>query len=247
MGFFRDLFGGASGKRAANAGADAASAYTNSGYGNYRDNVGQGYDKADSILSGYEAPGKQAYSQYADAIGANGAGGYQNALANFNADPFRQGQADAASRAIRSTFRRYNAQGMGNSGTAGAAVGRVGSDIYGQQVADYRNRLMGLGQQGAQFGTARASNAIGRGEAMGGSYVNQNNALANIEQQRQQSIYGAQQAGMNNLMKGLGAIGGMAISGFAPGAGGASAFGNMRNALMGPQNQGGWNTTVMPG
>jgi len=244
MGFFGDLFGGSSGKKAANAGAEAASAYTNSGYNSYRDNATKGYGQSDSILSGYEQPGKQAYSQYADSIGANGAQGYQNALSNFNADPFRQGQDDATARAVRDTYRRYNGQGMGNSGTAGAAVGRVGSDIYGSQVADYRNRLMGLGQQGAQFGQQRAQNAIGQGEAIGGSYIGQNNQLAGIEQQRQQNIYQAQQGGMNNILKGLGFVGSAAMSGFAPGAGGQTTFGNMRNALFRPSGQSGWNTTT---
>jgi hypothetical protein len=238
MGFFGDMFEGASGKKAANAGADAASAYTNSGYQNYRDQVGGGYGNADSILQGYEAPGKQANSLYAGSIGALGTQGYQNALSNFNADPFRQGQADAAGRAVRDTYRRYNGQGMGNSGTAGAAVGRVGSDIYGQQVADYRNRLMGMGQQGMQIGSQRAQNAIGQGEAMGGSYVNQNNQLAGIEQQRQQNIYQAQQQGQNNLMKAVGSAAQLATMGFAPGLGGATAFGNMAG-MFGGGGQGG--------
>lgn len=231
MAFFADLFGGKSGIKSANEAAAAQTSYTNEGYGKQRENLTQGYGQADTILSGYEKPGQQAYGQYADSIGVNGAEGYGRAKQGFDADPFRAGQADATGRAINAMFRRYNPTGQ--TGTQMAAVGRVGSDIYGSQVADYRNRLMGLGQQGAQFGTARAGNAVSQGQEVGQSYLGQNNQLGSIEANRLGGIQQARTQGMNNLMQGLGFLGGAAISGFAPGAKGVSAFGNMRNGLMG--------------
>lgn len=231
MGFLTDLIHGKSGQNAANEAAESSAAYTNAGYKRQREELGKGYSSADAILTGYEQPGKAAYGQYADSIGVNGADGYGRALTNFNADPFLAGQQDATQRAIQSMFRRYNPTGQ--TGVQAAAVGRVGSDIYGQQVDAYRSRLAGLGSQGAQFGTARAGNAISQGQETGNSWLGQNNQLASIENNRISGVQAAKNQGMNNLMQGLGFIGGAALSGFAPGAGGKTAFGNMGNALMG--------------
>lgn len=243
MSFLSDLFGGKSGQKAANAAAEASSAYTNAGYGKQRDELTRGYGQADSILSGYEKPGQQAYGLYADSIGVGGADGYGRAKASFDADPFRAGTQDATNRAIQSMFRRYNPTGQ--TGQQMTAVGRVGADRYAADVEGFRNRLMGLGSQGAQFGTARARNAIGQGEAMGSSYLGQNNALANIESNRIAGVQAAKNQGMNNLMSGLGFIGGAALTGFAPGAGGATAFGNMARAFGGGSRNplmSGWQT-----
>lgn len=250
MGFFGDLFGGKSAVNSANQAAAAQAEYTNQGYKSQRENLTQGYGQADTILSGYEQPGKQAYGQYADSIGVNGADGYGRAKQSFDADPFRAGQADATNRAIQSMFRRYNPTGQ--TGTQMTAVGRVGSDIYGSQVADYRNRLMGLGQQGAQFGTARAGNAISQGQELGNSYIGQNNQLGSIEANRISGVQQAKTQGQNNLMSGLGAIAGIAAAPFTGGASlglTASSLGKMgggggggQNALMsGMQSMGsGW-------
>lgn len=216
MGFLSDLFGGKSGIKAANQAAEAASAYTNAGYGKQRDELTKGYGQADTILSGYEQPGQQAYGLYADSIGVNGADGYGRAKASFDADPFRAGTQDATNRAIQSMFRRYNPTGQ--TGTQMAAVGRVGADRYAADVEGFRNRLMGLGSQGAQFGTARAGNAISLGQEMGGSYLGQNNQLANVEQQRIAGVQAAKQQGQNNIMAGIGTVAGLALAPFTGGA-----------------------------
>lgn len=229
MSFFADLFGGKSGINAANQTAAAQSEYTNRGYSKQRENLQGGYGQADTILSGYEQPGKAAYGQYADSIGANGTEGYGRAKQSFDADPFRAGTQDATQRAIQSMFRRYNPGGQ--TGTQMTAVGRVGSDIYGSQVVDYRNRLMGLGQQGAQFGQQRAQNAIGQGQEMGQSYLGQNNQLGSIEANRLGGIQQAKTQGQNNIMKAVGGAGQLAMMGFAPGVGGNTN----RNAYGGPR------------
>lgn len=242
MSFFADLFGGKSGQRAANDAAAASASFTNTGYTKQRDELGKGYGSADGILQGYEKPGQQAYGLYADSIGANGQGGYGRAMETFNADPFRSGTQDATQRAIQSMFRRYNPTGQ--TGQQMTAVGRVGADRYAQDVEGFRSRLAGLGQQGAQFGTARAGNAISQGQDMGGSYLGQNNQLGSIEANRIQGVQAAKNQGMNNLMQGLGFLGNTIISGFAPGAGGKTAFGNMASAFGGGKNplMNGWQT-----
>jgi len=231
MGFLDDLFGGSSGKKAANQAADYAAGQTRTGYNQFRGQVGGGYDQADNLLAGYEKPGQAAYGMYADSIGANGVNGYGRAKASFDADPFLAGSDEANNRLLRSQFGKYNAQGMGDSGVSRAALALSNSQMYDKRVSDFRNRLMGLGSQGGQFGQMRAGNMVQRGQDIGGSYLGEANQLAGIENGRQQGIYQAKQAGVNNLLKLGGMIGGAALTGFAPGAGGVSAFGNMRKAF----------------
>jgi hypothetical protein len=230
MGFFGDLFGGKSGVKASNDAATAQQAANTAARGD----ITTGYGNAQGRISPYAQQGGQANSLYNDSIGVNGASGYQNALANFNNDPFRQGQADATSRAIQSTFRRYNASGMGNSGAAGAAVGRVGSDIYGSQVADYRNRLQGAGQQGFQAAQLQSNLDTGQGNALSGNSTNVGNIEANRLMQGEQ----ARAAGRGNIMSAVGGAAKLLMAGFAPGAGGASAFGNMAKAFNGTPQRG---------
>jgi hypothetical protein len=232
MSFFGDLFGGKSGVNAANAAADAQRASITAGYTQGREALQGGYARADDILSGYEAPGKAAYGQYADSIGVNGAQGYARAKAGFDSDPFLAGSDASTALALRNQFRQYNARGMGDSGANRAALARTNADLYAGRVADYRNRLMQMGQQGAQYGAQRAGYGIDQGNRLADMAIGQNTAYGNIEAQRQGNIYGAKQQGMNNLMSGLAFLGGSAIKAFAPTAGGASAAGNMSNALM---------------
>jgi hypothetical protein len=233
MGFFGDLFGGKSGVNAANNAAAAQQAANTQARGD----ITTGYTSAQGRISPYAQQGQQASTMYNDAIGVNGSSGYQNALANFNNDPFRQGQADATGRAIQSTFRRYNGSGMGNSGTAGAAVGRVGSDIYGSQVADYRNRLQGAGQQGFQAAQLQSNLDTGQGNALSGNSTNVGNIEANRLMQGEQ----ARAAGRGNIMSAVGGAANLLMAGFAPGVGGASAFGNMSSMLGGGGGGGGVN------
>jgi hypothetical protein len=124
-------------------------------------------------------------------------------------------------------FRRYNGQGMGNSGASGAAVARVGAERYGQQVADYRNRLQGAGQMGFQAANAQAGLDTGQAQALSGNSTN----AGNIEAQRLGNIYQAKTQGMNNLMSAVGGGANLLMAGFAPGAGGGYAFGNMARTL----------------
>lgn len=233
MSFFADLFSGKSSQRAANDAAAASASYTNTGYSKQRDELGEGFGAADNILSGYEKPGQQAYQQYADSIGVNGADGYGRAKQSFDADPFRAGTQDATQRAIQSMFRRYNPTGQ--TGQQMTAVGRVGADRYAQDVEGFRSRLAGLGQQGAQFGTARAGNAINQGREMGQSYLGQNNQLGSIENNRIQGVQAAKAQGQSNIMSTAGAVAGLVA---APFTGGAS-LGMTASSLKGMGGGGG--------
>lgn len=224
MSFFSFL-SGKSGVNAANQAAEAQQAAN----ARARGDITAGYTAAQGRISPYAEGGQRGFNQYNDAIGVNGAEGYGRAKANFDADPFRAGENEYTNILTRNMFRRYNGQGMGNSGSSGAAVARVGAERYGQQVADYRSRLAGAGQQGWQAAQAQAGLDTGQAGALSGNSQN----TGNIEAQRLMNGYQAQQQGVSNLLSGLGFLGGTAITGFAPGKGGTSAFGNMRNLLTG--------------
>jgi hypothetical protein len=224
MGFFSFL-SGKSGVNAANQAAEAQQAANTRARGD----ITAGYTAAQGRINPYAEAGQRGFDAYNDAIGVNGAEGYGRAKANFDADPFRAGESEYSNLLTRNMFRRYNGQGMGNSGSSGAAVARVGAERYGQQVADYRQRLAGAGQQGYNAATTMAGLDTGQAGALSGNSQNQ----GNIEASRLYNGYQAQQQGMGNLLSGLGFLGGAAITGFAPGAGGTSAFGNMRNVLTG--------------
>lgn len=229
MGFF-DFLSGKSGVNAANQAAEAQQAAN----ARARGDITAGYGAAQGRISPYAEAGARGYNAYNDAIGVNGSEGYGRAKANFDADPFRAGETEATNILTRNMFRRYNGQGMGNSGASGAAVSRVGAERYGQQVADYRARLAGAGQQGYSAAQTQAGLDTGQATALSGNSQN----TGNIEANRVMQGYQARQQGMNNLLSGLGSLAGAAITGFAPGVGGVSAFGNMRNLLTGNGGKG---------
>ena len=225
MGFFGDLFGGKGGIRAANQAAAAQQAANEQARGD----IQKGYTSAQGRISPYAQSAGRGYDAYADSVGVNGGQGYQRAYANFQADPFRAGREDYTNLLMRRSMQQYNAGGNRISGAAMTGAGRIGAERYDQDVADYRNRLSGFGNTAIDLAKTQAGLDTGQGTALSGNSINS----GNIEANRIMQGYGAQQQGMNNLMSGLGFLGGAAITGFAPGAGGASAFGNMRNLLSG--------------
>lgn len=231
MGFFSDLFGGASGKRASNDAAAAQSNAASAGFNEFKGYVEPAYASAQGRIDPFAQAGRKGFDLYSDSIGVNGAGGYGRAKQTFDADPFTAGSQASADRALRGQFNRYNAQGMGNSGQSRAAIARSSEDLYGQRVTDFRNRLMQMGQQGGQYAGQQAQWDIDKGTSLGNAGMNREMQQGNIEANRLMQGYQAQQQGMNNLMGGLGALGGFALKGFAPGAGGATAFGNMASGI----------------
>lgn len=239
MSFFANLFGGKSGKEAANAAAAAQQAANTQARGD----LTTGFSQARSRINPLMQTSQRGFDAYNDAIGVNGAEGYGRAKSTFDADPFRAGEQDATNLAIRDTFRRYNSRGMGNSGASGAAVGRVGAERYGQQVADYRTRLAGAGSLAPQLATTMAGFDTGEGAALSGNSMN----VGNIEANRLMQIEQAAAQGRSNLLGTIGAGANLLMAGFAPNAGGKTAFGSMRNALMPSRPMNNWSTTVYPG
>lgn len=233
MGFFADLFGGAAGKRAANQAAEAQSAYINTGYDRAEKATGQGYSDARGYIDPYIQSGRRASTTYENALGLNGRGGYDEAMGQFGM--YAAPEQDATRNALSAVMRRYNA-GQGGGGPSGGlnlAVARTAADRYAQTRNNWLDRMQGQGQMGYQASQAGVGLASDYGNRMADYATGRATGLANTETQRQSNIYQAGQQGTNNLLKGLGFLGGSAISAFAPGANGMSAAGNMRNALSG--------------
>lgn len=184
------------------------------------------YSNALRTIDGNVGKGAADQTAYRNALGLNGATARRGQQDIYNSDPMFNALADQQNKQI---FSRYNAGGMGDSGASRLALGRAGLDRYD----NYLSRLGQLGQQGQQadqtWGMAKAGLqkdqgdfAYGHAQQLAGQRTGLGNAMA-----QNRSV------GVNNILGGLSSLGGMAISGFAPGAGGASAFGNMSKMFSG--------------
>lgn len=229
MGFFSDLFGKSQRRDYENADRQMRGEIA-AGNAQAVGALDTGFDKAAGYYQPFRDQGLRGYDQYADAIGINGADGYGRAKTAFDADPFAVGEQSAADNALMRMFRGYNAQGMGNSGANRAAVSRAASDRYGQRVTDYRNRLMGLGQQGYDASGALGAMAYNTGAQKAGIHSGQGQQFAQMTGNLANATAQSRTQGVNNLLGGLGMLGGTVINAFAPGPGGASAAGNMYKA-----------------
>ncbi len=239
MSFFADLFGGASGKRAANDAAAAQAGYINSGYDKAETASNAGYDRANGYISPYIESGRQASKTYNNALGLNGQAGYADAMGTYNA--FAAPEQEATRNALSNQFRQYNAgrTGGGFSGGAMLASGRVAADRYAQSRNNWLGLINGQQQQGWQASQTGANLASQQGNQQADYAIGRNTGLANTEAQRIQNNYQAQQGGVNNMFKAAGMVGGLALSAFAPGAGGMSAAGNMASMFGGGGGSGG--------
>lgn len=291
MGFFGDLTGSSQRKDIQNAntaatghlkqGYDGAQGNINTGYagananyGHARTDLGLGWDAAKrqagkyldmstGYLDPYSQSGQSGQKLYADALGVNGQPVQRQVAQQFAGnDPFRQQNADFATNAL---MRQFNAQGMGQSGTAALAASRANLERGSQDWNAWLSRLQGLGAQGMQAAGQQASMTANTGGQLagygmqfgqnlagvsgqkaaldyqrGGDLANldwgYNSALAGNDINYGNAISASRTQGVNNLLSGLGTLGGMAISAFAPGPVGATAAGNIGKAISGGVN-----------
>ena len=186
----------ASGYGAANQAYGQARTDVNSGYKNAMAELASGTNKAVEAYQPYSETGQNANRLYSDAIGANGAAAQQTFQQNYQADPFRDANADFANEAL---MRVLNARGMSGSGTAAAAVAseslRRGSEDY----ENHLNRLAAVQGQGQQTAGALASLYANQGQ-QGAQYGMQTGSdLANIQGNRAATgyTYGTGKAGLD--------------------------------------------------
>lgn len=138
-----------------------------------------GRDRALGQLSPYMTQGRAGSEMYGDAIGINGQPAQVEAFQTYSQSPFLQAQQGAGDNALLRMFRQYNARGMGNSGMSRLAVSRAAGEREAGNQENWLNRLMGVGNQGAQFANTAAGLESGTGQY-----------LADLE-----SGYGQQRAG----------------------------------------------------
>jgi len=229
MGFFDDIFGGSSAKKAATAQADAQHRAIEQG----RAAKKAGFDEAQGFYDqSYNAlmPDAQAgYDAYQGMLGLRGMPQAQEEYQRFQDNPFWQIPQSTQDRGAEMLARNF---GGLRSGAAAAALQRYQGDTqYGRQQ-DYLNRFAGIGDNFQNlrlgYGQTQANTALGKaGADFDASIANGNNIAAMIGARQQ-----AKQAGQQNVM---GAIqSGIALAA-APFTGGASlgTIGGGSNALIG--------------
>lgn len=238
MGFFDSLMG-KSQQRDIQAANGRAEGYLATGRNEATGAITQGRDRALNQLMPYQQQGRQGSDLYGNAVGLNGGDAQRQAYGTYSASPFLQAQQGASDNALMSLFKKYNAQGMGNSGMSRLAVSRAAGEREAANQGDWLNRIQGIGSQGAQFantaagleqGTGQylADLNSGYGQQMAGNTINYGNAMA-----------ANRGTGVNNLIK----LGGLAVSAatgmpIGMGGGGSTTPGTAAN--------GGWTTTTKP-
>lgn len=179
----------------------------NQAYGQARSDVNAGYRNALSALAGgtnkavvayqpYSETGQNANTMYSNALGLNGAAAQQTFQQDYQADPFRDANADFANEAL---MRSLNARGLSGSGTAAAAVAQESLRRGSEDYNNYLNRLSGLQSQGQQTAGNIASLYANEGQ-QGAQYGMQAGSdLANIQGNRAATAYnyGVGQAGLD--------------------------------------------------
>lgn len=165
-----------------------------------------GRDQAIGYVNPYIESGATANRLYAGSIGAGGDEGYQEAFRAFEADPFRAGSDLAARNEADRVFSRYNHYGYGNSGQARVGVPLAASKLYDARVADFRNRLAGLGGQGLTASQFAGTTAFNTGKALGDLDWGYGQQKAGLMGYRDNALREQASAGVNNLLK-LGSLG----------------------------------------
>lgn len=186
----------ASGYGTANQAYGQARSDVNSGYRNALSSLASGTNNAAGAYQPYSETGQNANTLYSNALGLNGQAAQQTFQQNYQADPFRDANADFANEAL---MRTLNARGLSGSGTAAAAVAQESLRRGSEDYNNYLNRLSGLQAQGQQTAGALSNLYANQGQ-QGAQYGMQTGSdLANIQGNRAATgyNYGVGQAGLD--------------------------------------------------
>lgn len=188
MAFFDSFFGKSQARdlRASNQQANEA---LSAGRAGARTEITGGRDRALGVLNPFMQQGQAGSRMYGDALGLNGQQAQQSAFGTYSQNPFLAAQQGESENQLTRMFRKYNAQGMGNSGMSRLATARAAQGFEQQNQTDWLNRLSGVGQQGAQFANTAAGleSGIGQyladlesgyGQQRAANSINYGNALA---------------------------------------------------------------------
>lgn len=230
MSFWDDLTGKST-QRANDAASVRAQGYLTQGREEASGNIKDSATEAQGYWSPYAQSGQSANKLYGDAVGLNGRPAQQGVMDSYSSsDPFRAFNESNANNAL---FRGYNARGMMDSGASRLATARASLERGSQDWNSWLNRIQGMQGQGVQVAGNQAGIAQNTGQQLAGINQNYYSGLANNVLGVNAANNQARMGGVNNLLQGAGMLGGMAISAFAPGVGGASAAGNMAKMFGG--------------
>lgn len=208
MGFFNDLLGKSSANAATQLG-QRNEARIGQGYAAADTASRTGYDTAQNRLMPYAQGGQRGYETYANALGLNGEPARQQAFSSFESDPFLAYARQNSGNELNSIFKRYNAQGMGNSGASMLAVSRAAGERAQGDVQNWMNRMMQMGQQGQGIAGQQAGLDTGYYGGVADRAVGQATALSNNDTQATMAANNARMAGVNNILGLVGTAAGM--------------------------------------
>lgn len=247
MGFFDNLMSVFSDQPAKDAAA-AQTAGLNKGYDQASGSINQGID---ALKTNYTAALQPFMANYANAnagttalgnaLGLNGQGGNDAAVAAFMNNPGYTFQRDQGNAAVNAAAA---ASGTNASGNQLLELSKFNQGLAGNSWGQYVNSLQPfLGASNAAAGGIAGVNT-GLGNAVAGQY----DTMGQLGWQQQTGIGNANanadlakyQAG-NNIWKGIGAVGSMALGGMGGGLGGSigSMIGGAVPGAVGPSSVGG--------
>jgi len=232
MGFFSQLLGRDS-ANAANQLGQRSMGRINDGYDSANQYARQGYDTSIGRFQPFADTANRGYNLLADSYGLNGDAARQRSFQSYSSDPFNQHSGDVTGRMMQNMQRTAASRGMGNAGATQLALSRAGIEAQDRRIADWRQGLSGYGNQAVGIAGTMAGLDQGYYGGMADRAVGRANALNGIDANSTMAANNARMAGMNNLLSGLGALGGSVFSAFAPGASGMSAAGNFGNWMSG--------------
>jgi len=216
----------------ANAGATAGYNQLSDLYGQGRNAITSGYDKATGYYAPLIASTTAGANAYGDASGANGVSGLQRAMDTFKNSGQYGTYGFALDQGLQALNRTHAAAGNPDSGNADADTLKFATGLAGQTYGNYLSGLSPyLGANNNAVGGA-AGVSTGEGNALNQSFQGQGNA-ANTTQTTIGNNNAA--AEMNNYKVGanqLNALMGVA-SLAAGGLGGAGGLGSLGGSLTG--------------
>lgn len=163
MGFFDAFTGKAQAKDLAFANQQAEQRLA-AGRANATAAMTGGRDRALGQIQPYQQQGRAASDLYGNAVGLNGQPAQQSAFQTYSQNPFLAAQRGESENQILTMFKKYNAQGMGNSGQSRLATARAAQGFEQSNQQDWLNRIQGLSGQGAQFANTAAGLESGTGQ-----------------------------------------------------------------------------------
>ncbi|WP_299476985.1 hypothetical protein [uncultured Paracoccus sp.] len=230
MGIFSNWSGGDSRRDLKRGAATAQGRFDQAGQ-----TYGQQYATAQGRFAPYAETGQKANSLYSDFLGLNGQPAQRTAYGNYQESPYADFDRD---RITSANARSMNARGLGGSGVEALASARALREYGTQGMETYLNRLQGMQGQGLGIANTLAGLDTGYGTAMGGL----EGQRAGLDTQLASALASTRSMGLQNTLGAISGLGGLALGGMTPGAGGLSAFGNIAkmaggvNSLFAPSS-----------